>query len=96
MKARSPDYIQGRQDALPWDDQNVTIPVRMSWVQYQEINRRAGARISARARSLFIVGTLFDEPQFELLERVRRAATEDRDRVRAELAADRARRAERL
>jgi hypothetical protein len=66
----------------------------MTLTQYQEINRRAGIRISGRARSVFIVGTLFDEPKSELLERVRKIAIEDRDRFRAEFAADRARRAE--
>jgi hypothetical protein len=93
---RSADYNEGRRDALPWDDEYVTIPVRVSWPQYREINRRAGIRVSGRARSVFIVGTVFDEAQSELLERVRQIATEDRDRFRAELTADRARRAERL
>jgi hypothetical protein len=90
------DYTQGRRDPLPWDDENVTIQVRMTWDQYREISRLAGVRVSARARSAYIVGTLFDEPRNELLERVHRIATEDCDQFRAELAADRARRAERL
>jgi hypothetical protein len=55
----------------------------MTWPQYREINRRAGIRVSARARSAHIVGALFGEPESELLDRVRQIATEDRDRFRA-------------
>ena len=69
----------------------VTIGVELTLDQFREINRRAGLDgLDGKARSAYIVGVLFGEPQAELLDRVRRVSDCERARLRAEIEAERA------
>ena len=75
-------------------DELVTIPVRATFRQLREINRRAGLRVfDGAARGEFILGCALDEPRVPLLDRVHAVRDRDRERFRAELEAARTERA---
>jgi hypothetical protein len=76
------------------DDETLSVGLRLTPNQFREINRRAGiGAFDGRARSEYIVGSLFEEPSGELLRRVAEIRDADRAQFRAELEADRVRRA---
>lgn len=78
------------------NDEIVTAEVRMTLEQLREIRRGAGiAPFDGRARGEYLLGCALGEPQEALLERVQRIAAEERVRFRAEIDADRRKRAKR-
>lgn len=72
------------------------LPARV-WLtpeQFREINRRAGlGPFDGRARSEYLAGCAVGEPRRELLSRVHEIRDRERARLRAEIEADRKRRA---
>jgi hypothetical protein len=76
-----------------WDEDGLTIGVRLTWAQFREINRRAGlGPYAGKARSEYMVGCVFGEPLDELLERVHEIRDAERARFRADLDAERQKR----
>jgi hypothetical protein len=64
--------------------------------QRRELMRRAGlGSLNGKALGAYIIGYLFDEPEAELLERVDKIRDTERERFRAELLAERAKREKR-
>lgn len=71
-------------------DEFVTIPVRVTFAQLREINRRAGLGVfDGRARREYVLGCALGEPRAQLLGRVHRIRDDVRVRFRAELQASR-------
>jgi hypothetical protein len=80
----------------PSADNPVDFMVRMTPAQLTEIHRRADlGPFDGRARSEYLVGCIFGEPHDTLLKRVHEIRDTQRARLRAQIEADRAKRAQR-